>query len=59
MCITGKDFKRHLCNLMKKKCLVNTIFDCCFSGRLYRGFMEKGEAPPIPKQVASIFSKMN
>lgn len=55
VCITGKHFKPHLLKLIQKDCLVNTIFDCCFSGRMYRGFEERDGHPLTPKQLA--FSK--
>lgn len=51
VCITGEHFKPHLYQLIQKGCMVNTIFDCCFSGRLYRGFVDE-DAPTLrPKQL--------
>lgn len=53
-CITGEHFKPHLLELHKKGALVNTIFDCCFSGRMYRGFSETdtGSTPRAIRQLA-------
>nr|XP_058943153.1 uncharacterized protein LOC131771391 isoform X2 [Pocillopora verrucosa] len=39
-CITGEHFNPHLSKLINKGALVNVIFDCCFSGRMYRGNSE-------------------
>ncbi|XP_078353455.1 uncharacterized protein LOC144638138 [Oculina patagonica] len=39
-CITGEHLKPYLLKLNQKGALVNTIFDCCYSGRMYRGFSE-------------------
>lgn len=36
--ITGDHLKPYFSELIEKDCAVITIFDCCFSGRMYRGF---------------------
>lgn len=51
-CITGEHFKPHLSKLINKGALVNVIFDCCFSGRLYRGYSEIQSSHIGVKQLA-------
>ena len=37
MCITGDAFADPLRKLMEKNVATTLIFDCCFSGHMYRG----------------------
>ena len=37
MCVTGEDMRDYLVQLSKKRVSVTIVFDCCFSGHMYRG----------------------
>ncbi|CAH3116413.1 unnamed protein product [Pocillopora meandrina] len=51
-CITGEHFSPHLSKLINKGALVNVIFDCCFSGHMYRGNSEVKNTYTGIKQLA-------